>query len=280
MTFQIITDSTSDIPPQMAKELGIRVVPIYVRFGDQLFRDGVDIQSEALYKMLTSATRWYPATSQPTPDDFAAVYKEYCGKCDGIVSIHISSKISGTCNAASIAKKAVGDKCPIEVIDSQFNSGGLALVAMYAARLAKSAKSITKLAEDIRESISRVHMFGYFDTMKYLALGGRLPRVIAAAANFMNVKPLLTFRDGEITRAGLVRSFARGAEKLYEFVKSKKNIVDMVVVHSAIAGQAEKFRQRVGEFFPAEKINIFELGAGLGVHGGPGVLLVALRVGD
>ena len=280
MAFQIITDSTSDIPLETAKELGIRVVPIYVRFGDQLFRDGVDIQSEALYAMLTSATHWYPATSQPTPDDFTAVYKEYCGKCDGIVSIHISSKISGTCNAASIAKKAVSDKCAIEVIDSQFNSGGLALVAMYAAKLAKSAKSITQLADDIRECISHVYMFGYFDTMKYLALGGRLPRVIAAAANFMNVKPLLTFRDGDITRAGLVRSFARGAEKLYEFVKSKKNIVDMVVVHSAITEQADKFRRRLGEFFPAEKISILELGAGLGVHGGPGVLLVALRVGD
>jgi DegV family protein with EDD domain len=120
-------------------------------------------------------------------------------------------------------------------------------------------------------------MFGYFDTMKYLALGGRLPKMIAMAANFMNVKPLLTFREGEITRAGLVRSFARGAEKLFEFVKSKKNIVDMVIVHSAINEHAEKFKQRLGQFFPVDKINIMELGAGLGVHGGPGVLLVALR---
>jgi DegV family protein with EDD domain len=277
MAIQVITDSTSDIPRETARELGIRVVPIYVRFGDQLFRDGVDISSEELYRMLTSPTHWHPATSQPTPDDFKAVYSEYCGKCDGIVSIHISSKISGTCNSATLAKNAVGDKCPIEVIDSQFNSGGLALITMYAAKLAKSAKNIAKLATDIRECISHVHMFGYFDTMKYLALGGRLPRIIAAAANFINVKPLLTFREGEITRAGLVRSFARGVEKLFEFVKSKKNIVDMVIVHSSIAEQADKFRQSLGQFFPAEKINILELGAGLGVHGGPGVLLVALR---
>jgi DegV family protein with EDD domain len=277
MAFQIITDSTSDIPLETARELGIRVVPIYVRFGNQLFRDGVDIQSDELYRMLTTSTRWRPATSQPTPDDFKAVYKEYCGKSDGIISIHISSKISGTYNSAMLAKKTLDDKCPIEVIDSKFNSGGLALITMYAARLARSAKNITKLAADIRDCISHVHMFGYFDTMKYLGLGGRLPKVIAAAANFINVKPLLTFREGEITRAGLVRSVARGAEKLFEFAKSQKNIVDMVIVHSAIAEQAEKFRERLGQFFPTEKISIMKLGAGLGVHGGPGVLLVALR---
>jgi DegV family protein with EDD domain len=277
MTIQVITDSTSDIPPETARELGIRVVPIYVRFGNQLFRDGVDIQSDELYRMLTAPTHWHPATSQPTPDDFKAVYDEYCEKCDGIISIHISSKISGTCNSAILAKKMVGDKCPIEVIDSQFNSGGLALIVMYAARLAKSTTNITKLAADIRECISHVHMFGYFDTMKYLALGGRLPRMIAMAANFINVKPLLTFREGEIVRAGLVRSFTRGVEKLFDFVKNNKNIVDMVIVHSAIAEQAEKLRQSLGGFFPVDKINILKLGAGLGVHGGPGVLLVALR---
>ena len=277
MTIQVITDSTSDISPEISKELGIRVVPIYVRFGDQLFRDGVDIQSDELYRMLTASMRWHPATSQPTPDDFKAVYKEYSKKCDGIISIHISSKISGTCNSANMAKDMVGGKCPIEVIDSKFNSGGLALIVMHAAKLVKSAKNIAKLADDVRECISHVSMFGYFDTMKYLALGGRLPKMIAAAANFINVKPLLTFRDGEITRAGLVRSFTRGAEKLFDFVKSKQNIADMVIVHSDIAEQAEKFRQSLGEFFPANKINILKLGAGLGVHGGLGVLLVALR---
>jgi DegV family protein with EDD domain len=277
MAVQVITDSTSDIPQETAKELGIRIVPIYVRFGDQLFRDGVDIHSDELYRMLTTPARWHPATSQPTPEDFEAVYKEYCGKSDGIISIHISSKISGTYNSAMLAKNAIGDKCPIEVIDSQFNSGGLALITMYAAKLARSTKNIAKLAADIKKCIPRVHMFGYFDTMKYLARGGRLPKIIAAAANIINVKPLLTFREGEITRSGLVRSFSRGAEKLFEFVKSKKNIADMVIVHSAIAEQAEILRQRLGQFFPVDKIKIMKLGAGLGVHGGPGVLLVALR---
>jgi DegV family protein with EDD domain len=273
---QIITDSTSDIPQETAKKLGIKIVPIYLRFGTKVFRDGVDIQSEELYRMLTTSPK-RPSTSQPTPEDFQSVYKECCEKSDAIVSIHISSKISGTCNAALIAKETLGDKCPIEVIDSQFNSAGLALITMYAAKLAKLAKNLETLVADIRTCISHVHMFGYFDTMKYLARGGRISRVISAAANVINVKPLLTFREGEIIRAGLVRSFTRGVEKLYEFVQSQKNIEDMIIVHSAIAEKAEKFRKSLGQFFPEEQINIFELGAGLGVHGGPGVLLVAVR---
>lgn len=276
MKIQIITDSTSDIPPQTAKKLGIKIVPIYLRFGTKIFRDGVDIKSDELYRMLTTSPH-RPSTSQPTPEDFESVYKECCEKNDAIVSIHISSKISGTCNTALIAKETLGDKCPIEVIDSQFNSAGLALVTIYAAGIAKVAKNLETLVADIRSCINRVHMFGYFDTMKYLARGGRINRVISAAASVLNVKPLLTFHEGEIIRAGLVRSFTRGKEKLYEFVQSKKNIADMIIVHSAIAEQAEKFRKRLGRFFPEEKISIFELGAGLGVHGGPGVLLVAVR---
>ncbi|OGN96325.1 MAG: hypothetical protein A2Y89_02965 [Chloroflexi bacterium RBG_13_51_18] len=276
MSIQVITDSTSDITPEMAKELGIRVVPIYVRFGNRVFRDGTDIESDDFYKMLTSAPQ-HPATSQPTPEDFESVYREYCDSSDGIISIHISSKISGTYNSATIAKKMLGSKCPIEVIDSQFNSAGLALIAKAAARFANSAKDTGSVLADIRRYISQVHMFGYFNTMKYLARSGRVSRVIVTAANILNVKPLLTFREGEIIRAGLVRSFSRGVERLIQFVESKKNIAEMIITHSTIPEQAEKLRKTLGRFLPEEQISIMKMGAGLGVHGGPGVLLVALR---
>jgi len=276
MKIQVITDSTSDIPPEMAEELGIRVIPIYVRFGSRVFHDGVDIKSDDFYRMLAASPE-HPATSQPNPEDFVSVYKDYCEKSDGVVSVHISSKISGTYNSATIAKKILASKCEIEVIDSHFNSAGLALVAMFAARLARSAKNMATLLADIRRSISQVHMFGYFNTMKYLARSGRVSKVIVMAANILNVKPLLTFREGEIIRAGLVRSFSQGAERLYQFVESKKNIAEMIIVHSVIPEQAEIFKKRLGRLFPEERISILKMGAGLGVHGGPGVLLVGLR---
>ena len=104
MTVQVITDSTADLPQEIQKDMGIRVVPIYVRFGDKTYRDGIDITNKQFFDMLSSSSI-HPATSQPNPEDFASVYKEYCDTAEGIVSIHISSRISGTFNSANIAKK-------------------------------------------------------------------------------------------------------------------------------------------------------------------------------
>jgi DegV family protein with EDD domain len=275
---QVITDSTSDIPQDMAEKLGIRIVPIYIRFGDKIYRDGVDMDPEAFYTRLLESPV-HPATSQPTPEDFESVYREYCDKVDGIISIHISSKISGTFNSANIAKKMLGSKCPIEVIDSRLNSAGLALAAMNAAFLAKSRESLNEMADKVRANISHIDMFGFFDTMKYLARSGRVSKTIVAAASILNVKPLLTFHNGDIVRAGLVRSISRGMDRIYKFVREKHNIAEMIIVHSVIPQQAEILKKRLGEFFPQDKINIFNMGAGLGVHGGPGVLLVGLREG-
>ena len=111
MKVQVITDSTSDMPEGISEELGIRVVPIYLRFGDKTYRDGVDITKDEFYAMLASSPH-HPASSQPNPEDFTNVFKEYCGNKDGIVSIHISSKISGTYNSANIAKKNTEKRVP------------------------------------------------------------------------------------------------------------------------------------------------------------------------
>lgn len=276
MKVQIITDSTSDIPLEMAKELGIRIVPIYVRFGDKLYRDGEDIHTGEFYNMLLTSPV-HPATSQPTPEDFEHVFSEYCEQIDGIVSVHISSKISGTYNSALLAKRMLESKCPIEVIDSQLNSGGLALVTMAAARLAKAGKSAVEIAAETRETVNKVHMFGMFGTMKYLARSGRVSRAIVSAANILRVMPLLTFREGEIIRAGLVRSVSKGMDRIYEYVERMKNIAELVIVHSEVPERADELKKRIGKLFPEELITTLKLGAGLGVHGGPGVLLVALR---
>lgn len=142
MKVQVVTDSTSDIPQDLANELGIRVVPIYVRFGDKTYRDGVDIRSDEFYSMLASLP-FHPSISQPNPEDFTSAYKEYFDTTEGIMSIHISSKISGTYNSAMIAQKIIKSRCPIEVIDSKFNSAGLGLVVIAAARLAQSGTSLT-----------------------------------------------------------------------------------------------------------------------------------------
>jgi DegV family protein with EDD domain len=274
---QIVTDSTSDIPAEIASALGIKIVPIYIRFGERVYKDGLDITSEEFFQKLTTSSV-QPATSQPTPEDFTTVYSQYCDKTQGIISIHISSKISGTCNSALIAKKMMRSKCPIEVIDSTFNSAGAMLVVMEAARQAQAGSSFENTVIATRQAIRKIHMLGIFSTMKYLARSGRVSKTLAKAASILNVMPLLTFRDGDIVRAGLVRSFNKGMDRLVDFVSNKPNVKELVIVHSAIPEQAEHLKERLSKFIPNEKMTITHLGAALGVHGGPGVLLVALRV--
>ena len=276
MAVQVITDSTSDIPQQVADEHGIFVVPIYVSFGDKSYRDGLDIQSDTFYEMLASSPD-HPSTSQPNPENFTAAYKRYCDDVDGIVSIHISSKISGTYNSANTARKTLGSRCPIEVIDSKFNSAGLGLVVLAAARLAQSGAGLSEVANEAYKAISQVRMYGMFETMKYLALSGRVSKTIATASRILSVMPLLTFRDGEIIRAGLVRTINKGIEHIYDYVKNNIPASELTIVHSAVNDRAKELKRHLAELVPEEKISIAELGAGLGVHGGPGVLLVALR---
>jgi DegV family protein with EDD domain len=276
MTVQVITDSTSDMPNGLNDELSIRVVPIYLRFGSETYRDGVDITRDEFYSKLASSP-FHPATSQPNPEDFTSVYKEYCDNAEGIVSIHISSRISGTFNSATIAKKTLESHCPIEIIDSRMNSGGLGLVVAAAARRAKSGASLSEVIAEANKAANEVRMFGMFETMKYLEGSGRVNKTIATASRILNVMPLLTFHDGEIIRAGLVRAISKGTDKIYDFVKKNTPISELVIVHSKILDQANQLRKRLVEFIQEEKIAIAELGAGLGVHGGPGVLLAAIR---
>jgi DegV family protein with EDD domain len=276
MAVQIITDSTSDIPKSVADALDIRIVPIYVRFGDKTYRDGVDITPDELYRRLTNS-ELHPATSQPNPEDFVGVFKEYCANPDGIISIHISSKISGTYNSACLAKKSLGNCCALEIVDSKFNSTGLGLVVLAAARKAKSGGSLAEVVTEANKAIAEIKMLGMFKTMKYLARSGRVNKTIASAADFLNVMPLLTFHSGEIARAGFVRTVANGMQRIVDFVKKNLPVTEINIVHSEVPDEATHLKQRISEFITEDKISISQMGAGLGVHGGPGVLLVGIR---
>jgi DegV family protein with EDD domain len=276
MTVRIVTDSTADIPLSLVEDLCIKVVPVIVRFGNQEFRSGVDLTSNEFYLKLTKS-EIHPRTSQPSPEDFASVFRELEPNCESIVSINISAKLSGTVNSANQGKLLAPGKCPIEVVDSRFNSIGLGLIVIQAAKLARAGESLSRILETIKLNIEKTRMLGIFDTMKYLVRGGRVSSIRASAARILNVKPMLTFRDGEVVQAGLVRSYDRGINKIVEFVRSQGKIMDLAIAHSVVPERAAQLKSRLGELFPINNILVAELGPALGVHGGPGVLLVALR---
>jgi DegV family protein with EDD domain len=279
MVVKVVTDSTSDISPEVAHALGITIVPAYVRFGDEVYRDGVDISNAEFYhKLVTSPV--HPATSQPPQQDFAVVYSGCSKEAEAIISIHVTAKASGTCNSALQGGKMTEGRCRIEVVDSRLTSVGLGMVVMAAARLARAGGNLQSVLEETRRAISQVRMLGVFDTVKYLVRGGRVSKAVGVVASILDIKPLLTFKDGEIVRAGLVRTNSGGMDRLYEFVENTPTIQELAVAYSTVPEQASRLKARLAPIFPEEKISVTQLGAALGAHGGPGALILAIRRGD
>jgi len=191
MVVKIVTDSTSDISPEVAKDLGITVVPVYVRFGDEVYRDGVDISNDGFYHKLVNSFV-HPVTSQPTPQDFTDTYQNLSQEANGIVSIHVTSRLSGTYNSAIQGKELAEVGCPIEVVDSQTVSMAMGIIAIAAAKMARSGKSLQQVAAEVRQIIPNIHLLILFDTLKYLAKGGRIGKAKGLLGSVLNVKPLLS----------------------------------------------------------------------------------------
>lgn len=276
MTVKVVTDSSADLPDQLAKELGISVVPIYVRFGEEVYHDRVTITEDEFYQRLEHDPV-HPSTVQPGPQDFLEVYRKLSPKADGIVSIHISAKLSGTCNSALMAKDMMETECPIEVIDTQSVSMGLGLVVIAAATMAGAGEGMDKIVEEIKQTIPQIHLLAMFDTLKYLLLGGRIGKAKALLGSILSVKPMISLKDGEVVPAGQARSRAKGMDKLFDFVKDTANIQDLAVVYNTIPDEAQALAERIGSVFDRKKIRMARIGPALGAHMGPGMLVVALR---
>jgi len=276
MTVKIVTDSTADLPSQLAQQLGITVVPVYLRFGEEVYRDGVDISQEEFYQKLIQSSV-HPTTSQSSPSDFASVYSKLSTETDEIVSIQVTSKLSGTYNSALQGREMAGVRCRVEVVDSLSVSMGLGLITMAAARLAEAGESLQEVMEEVGQAIPNIRLLGVFDTLKYLLRGGRIGRAKALLGSMLNVKPMLTMRDGELCPAGLCRTRSKGMERLLNLVRNTLNIQELAIVHSTTPDEASSLRERIGAIFDKRQIHLARLGPALGVHGGPGTLILALR---
>jgi DegV family protein with EDD domain len=280
MAVKIVTDSTSDLTTDVARALGITVVPVYVRFGDKVYRDKIDIDAEEFFsRMMSSPTP--PSTSAPSPGDFAEVYKKLAQEADAIVSIHLTSKLSATYSAAVQAKDALEPgRCQIEVVDSQSMTMGLGLIAIAAARAAQTGESLERVLEVVRQAIARTRLMGILDSLKYALRGGRLGKAAALLGAMLNVKPLLTMKEGELAPIGFVRTRAKGMERLLEFARNALHPEDVAIVHSTTPKEAETLAEKIKSLFQRSQLYIARLGPALGAHGGPGTLVVALREGE
>ena len=280
MTVKIVTDSGSDITQEEAKKLGITVVPVYLRFGDEVYRDGVDIDSDEFYrKLMTNPV--HPSTAAPSPGDFAKVYEEAAQETGEIVSIHITSKHSAVCDAALAGKEIAERKgCRIEVIDSKGVTMWQGLVAVAAAKAAEAGHSLDQVVDRVREAIGQMRALALLDTVIYIVKGGRLGKAVSAISSIeslLHVKLLLTLRDGELRPAGLARTRSKGIDRLREFISSALHIEDLAIVYGTTPDDAQTLADYVRSLFPDIVPRLVRLGPALGVHAGPGALVTVLR---
>ncbi len=276
MAIKIVTDTLCDIAGDLAAQLGITEVPLYVRFGEEVYRDRVDITSEDFYRRLVNEPK-LPSTTQPTPNDFAEVYKKVAQETDEILVIVVSSKLSGTYQSATQAKDYFKGKARIEIVDSLTVAMAEGLIVVAAAKAVKEGASLDKVAEMARKAPPRSHLLAYFDTLKYLAKGGRIGKAKEFLGSMLSVKQILTVRDGEMAPLTRVRSMRAGLDYLYSFVASRQNNIEgLAVEHTTNPEDADILVERLGAIYPKARILRSIISPVIGTYSGPNAMAVTI----
>ena len=220
MTTQILVDSTADIPPERARELGITVVPLTVLFGDESFLDGVELDGPAFYQRLVSSQQ-VPTTSTPSPGLFEEAYRNMIASgATAILALHIGSGLSGTFSASQAAADAVtaSTQVPIAVLDSRSVSGGCGLPAEIVAAEAREGASLEQVKVHAESLIARVRLVAVLDTLEYLKRGGRIGGAQAMLGTLLSVKPLLEVRDSQVVPLERVRTRSKALERIGQII--------------------------------------------------------------
>jgi len=275
MAVKVVTDSLSDITSDMAEGFGITIVPLTVFFGHEAFLDRVTITTDDFYRRLIHGDIW-PTTTQPPPKDFADVYDKLAEETDEILVITLSSKLSGTYQSAIGAKDMLTKKCRVEVIDSLTAAMGLGLVVIAATREAQKGTGLDDMVKFAHRTIERSHFVAYFDTLKYLAKGGRIGRAQGLLGSMLSIKPILTIKDGEMSPVTRLRSQAAGMDYLYNFVTGFPNIELLAVEHTTLPDEADKLVERLSQSYPGDIIYRSTVSPVLGTYGGPNALAVTI----
>ena len=270
---KVVTDSASDIPAAIAKELGITVVPCNVHFGERTYRDGVDLTSEEFFdKMARSPI--LPTTSQPAVGVFEEAYRQVAEETAQIVSINLPKKLSATYNSARLAAQALPE-LEIVVIDSTqvcMAQGWLAIIAARAARQRKGLAEIVALVED---TIPRLRLIALLDTLEYIQKGGRIGKASALLGTLLNVKPLIQVLNGEALPLENVRTRQKALRRLVEIVGDLGPLEEVAVMHANAPAIAWQLAEMLAPIHPPDRILIGQVGAILGTHAGPGAVGVA-----
>ena len=276
MAIKVVTDSTSDLPADVAESLGIEVVPLNIHFGSDVYKDRVNLMPDAFYDKLINGDV-LPTTSQPSVGEFIDVYERLGSDADGIVSVHISEKLSGTMNSARLASQQANADCPIEVVDTFQVSMGVGICAMEAAEVANSGGNMNQVILAARNAVTRSQCFFMLETLEFLQKGGRIGKAQALIGNLLKIRPMLMLQEGEVHPLGRERTRRKGISKLVDTVEELAPISGLAVMYSTGPDEAQTLAQNVSKFMiEGREPMMLQIGPVIGSYAGPDTLGIAL----
>ena len=269
----IVLDSTADFPAAPDRFPNMRVVPLYVRFGEESYRDYVELGPDEFYDRLRTVSE-LPTTSQPTPQDFLAVYEQLAGY-DRILSLHIASNLSGTYASAGLAAEELGGD-RVRLLDSRTASAAIAMLALAIQRRLERSTTDEEIEALVERYARDTGLLFTVDTLEFLAKGGRIGRARALAGQLLNVKPVLTITDGEVVPLTRVRGWGKAMaefEKRFTEATTDSPGLRVGIAHAQAPDRVEALEELVRRVRPQADIeHVTSLGAVVGTHAGPGTV--------
>jgi DegV family protein with EDD domain len=265
-SFAVVTDSTADLPDAWRERYDIEVVPLKVLFGEETFRDGVDMSNEEFFARLATSSK-LPTTSAPSPGEFAELYTRLAKDHDGCISIHIGRQLSATVEAARVGAQAV-DGFRVSVIDSETVTMPMAFLC----RVAAECTTLDEAAAAVEKRIPRCRVLALLDTLRYIEMGGRVSRAQAMIGTMLDLKPLLLVVDREIKPVDRVRTRSRAIPRMVEFFEKDMPVEHVGVVHAQAPEEAELIAADLRRRLPGLEVPVGQIGCVLGTHTGPKAL--------
>ena len=278
MGFRIVTDSASDMPQETAEKLGVTVMPIHSRFGEEEYLDGVTLKPADFFKKLVE-TKEIPRTSQITPFEFGQEFQKRVSAGEGVLCITMSSGVSGTYQSACSAAEEFGDN--VIVIDSRQFCISLYVLVEYACRCRDQGMTLQETAEAVRSAMKRVHVASVFATLEYLKLGGRISSTAALAGSLLSIKPVITINEGVVEVISRARGGRKANQMLVDFIRRTGGIDDTMPSCLGFTGFSDKtlteyIDNYAGEFKDRlSKLAVVPVGATVGTYAGPGAVAIA-----
>lgn len=268
---RIVTDGAADMPSGWEQEYDIQVVPINIQFGEKTYLQGIDLSNDDFYHLVDESGQ-IPKTSQPTPFQFEQAYRRVAKKGDTILSIHVTSKLSGTYNSALVAARELGDECQVLPIDSGCGSAGLGMMCREARLMERAGATLQEIVQRLSEIRENLEIVLTLDKLDYARMSGRVSTLQAALASALNVKPIITLREGLLDVTERVRTRGKALNRVVELLVNKfgKVPVNLAAVHARDPESAKILIELAKKFFNIRDLITTDLSISVAANLGPG----------